>query len=75
MQTKCDFKAKRPNNLKQQVEDIHNRDGNDIHDIYPTPINGQTLDDPDEILENYIKTITNDQNDENVYEIESVYTC
>lgn len=35
MQTKCDFKAKRPNNLKQQVEDRHNTDGNDIHDIYP----------------------------------------
>ena len=43
-----------------------------IHDtlaIEPTPLmNEKTSDDPIEILENYIETVTNDHNDENVYE-------
>ena len=44
-----------------------------IHDeltveLTPTPINRKTSNNPTEIFENYIETMTNDYNDENVYE-------
>jgi len=50
-----------------------------IHDeltveLTPTPINRKTSNNPTEIFENYIETITNDQDDENVYEIDPVIT-
>lgn len=50
-----------------------------IHDeltveLTPTPINRKTSKNPTEILENYIETVTNDQDDENVYEIDPVIT-
>ena len=48
-----------------------------IHDtlaVEPTPINRKTSDDPNEMLENYIETVTNDHDDENVYEINPVIT-
>lgn len=50
-----------------------------IHDeltveLTPTPINRKTSNNPTEILENYIETVTNDQNDENVYEINPIIT-
>ncbi len=35
-------------------------------------MNRKTLNDPIEILENNIETMTNDQDDENVYEIDPV---
>ncbi len=49
-----------------------------IHDtlaLEPTPLmNEKTSDNPIEILENYIETVTNDHDDENVYEINPVIT-
>jgi hypothetical protein len=42
--------------------------------VEPTPINRKTSDDPNEILKNNIETVTNDQDDENVYEIDPVIT-
>lgn len=44
----------------------------DILSVGTIPINTKSLDDPIEILENYIETVTNDQDDENVYEIDPV---
>ena len=35
-------------------------------------MNRETSDDPNEILKNNIETMTNDQDDENVYEIDPV---
>ena len=42
--------------------------------VGPTPINRKTSDNPIEILENYIETVTNDHDDQNVYEIDPVIT-
>jgi hypothetical protein len=47
---------------------------NTIDETSSPLMNRKTLDDSIEILENYIETVTNDHDDENVYEINPVIT-
>ena len=53
--------------MKHSVKPNH-----DILSVGTLQINRKTLNDPIDILENNIETMTNDQDDENVYEIDPV---